>query len=171
MDWNMMTLADMFREPEPTLDRIMVPKRLILPLLTRYRVLEQMANKHEPVESWNIQSGNYRLAAADFWAWVETTIPATKNMLCRLNLDNATQPDIEITGPVPAMPEGTIQIADKELSTVRDLIAMYDSEQTALNRYILWDRLEELHPIAKGSKYRVAVNASGVYLIPIKEDE
>lgn len=171
----MKTLADMFRlagEPEPTLDRIMVPKRLILPLLTRYLALERIANRSEPVDTYNIQTGNYRLAAADFWAWVETTIPATKNMLCRLNLDNATQPEIEITGPVPAMPEGAIQIADKELSTVRDLIAMYDFDQTALNRYILWDRLEELYPVIKLSKHRVVVNASGIYLIPIeKEDE
>jgi len=166
-----MTLADMFREPEPTLDRIMVPKRLIIPLLTRYLALERIANRHEPVDSYNIQSGNYRLASADFWAWVEESIPATKNMLCRLNLDNATQPEIEITGPVPAMPEGAIQVDGEHLSTVRNLIAIYDADQTALNRYILWDLLEGLYPTTRNCSYRVSVTANGIYLVPKEKDE
>jgi hypothetical protein len=156
-------------EERPVLDRIMVPERIVIPFLTRYSVIERIRGGDQ-VDTHEAQTSNQRLAWADFWGWLEKEIPATKGMECRLNLDKATRPEIEVLGPMPTLPEGSLQV-EEGLAEIRVLISVLDETPTAMNRYALWKRLEILYPEIQQGEYQLGIMPTGLYLIPSSKEK
>lgn len=157
-------------EERPVLDRIMVPERLILPLLTRYAVIERMRRGERP-DTHEAKTCNHRLAWADLWGWLEEVIPATKGKACQLNFDQATRPEIEVVGPMPDLPEGAVEITGAQRQEIRILIERVDEDPTALNRYLLWHRLEEMYPEITEGSHQLAILPTGLFVAPRKEND
>jgi hypothetical protein len=156
-------------EERPVLDRIMVPERLIVPFLTRYSVIERIRGGDQ-VDAHETLTSNRRLSWADFWGWLEREIPATKGMECQLNLNKATRPEIEVLGPMPTLPEGSIQV-EEGVAEIRVLISVLDETPTAMSRYTLWKRIETLYPEIQQREYRLGIMPTGLYLIPSAKEE